>query len=29
MSLIGKEIEEFNAKAFHQGEFIDVSSENF
>ncbi len=29
MSLIGKEIEEFTAKAFHQGEFIDVSSENF
>lgn len=29
MALIGKEIAEFNAKAFQQGEFIDVSSENF
>ncbi|MBC2066467.1 alkyl hydroperoxide reductase subunit C [Listeria booriae] len=29
MSLIGKEIEEFAAKAFRQGEFIDVSSEDF
>ncbi|EUJ46975.1 alkyl hydroperoxide reductase subunit C [Listeria riparia] len=29
MSLIGKEIEEFTAKAFRQGEFIDVSSEDF
>ena len=29
MALIGKEIAAFNAKAFHKGEFIDVSSENF
>ncbi|SFM00963.1 alkyl hydroperoxide reductase subunit C [Salibacterium qingdaonense] len=29
MSLIGKEVEPFQAKAFHQGEFIDVSEENF
>ena len=29
MALIGKEIATFNAKAFHKGEFIDVSSENF
>ncbi|MBC1357043.1 alkyl hydroperoxide reductase subunit C [Listeria booriae] len=29
MSLIGKVIEEFAAKAFRQGEFIDVSSEDF
>ena len=29
MALIGKEIAEFNAKAFQNGEFIDVSSENF
>lgn len=29
MSLIGKEIEAFEAKAFQNGEFIDVSSENF
>ena len=29
MALIGKEIAQFNAKAFQQGEFIDVSSENF
>lgn len=28
MSLIGKEVEEFTAKAYHQGEFIDVSSED-
>lgn len=29
MSLIGKEVEEFTAKAYHNGEFIDVSSEDF
>lgn len=29
MSLIGKEIEEFTAQAYHKGEFIDVSSEDF
>ena len=29
MALIGKEIAPFAAKAFHKGEFIDVSSENF
>lgn len=29
MALIGKEIAPFQAKAFQQGEFIDVSSENF
>lgn len=29
MSLIGKEVEEFAAKAYHNGEFIDVSSEDF
>lgn len=29
MSLVGKEIEAFEAQAFHQGEFIDVSSEDF
>lgn len=29
MALIGKEIAEFNAKAFQKGEFIDVSSEDF
>ena len=29
MALIGKEIAPFEAKAFHNGEFIDVSSENF
>lgn len=29
MSLIGKEIEEFSAHAYHQGKFIDVSSEDF
>lgn len=28
MSLIGKEVEAFQAKAYHQGEFIDVSSED-
>jgi alkyl hydroperoxide reductase subunit AhpC len=28
MSLIGKEIEEFAAKAFHKGEFIDIQSED-
>ncbi|EUJ17423.1 alkyl hydroperoxide reductase subunit C [Listeria aquatica] len=28
MSLIGKEVEEFTAKAYHKGEFIDVSSED-
>ncbi|MCH0445312.1 peroxiredoxin, partial [Enterococcus faecium] len=25
MSLIGKKIEEFNAHAYHQGEFLEVS----
>ena len=29
MALIGKEIQEFAAKAFQKGEFIDVTSENF
>ena len=29
MSLIGKEIEFFEANAYHQGEFIEVSSEDF
>lgn len=29
MSLIGKEIVEFNANAYHKGEFIEVSSEDF
>ena len=29
MSLIGKEIQPFTASAFKQGEFVDVSSENF
>lgn len=29
MSLIGKEVEEFAAKAYHKGDFIDVSSEDF
>lgn len=29
MSLIGKEIEEFNAQAYHKGEFISVSNEDF
>ena len=28
MSLIGKTIEPFNAKAYHNEEFIDVSDEN-
>ncbi|MCE4050768.1 MULTISPECIES: alkyl hydroperoxide reductase subunit C [Bacillaceae] len=28
MSLIGKEVAEFSAKAFHNGEFIDVSEQN-
>ena len=28
MSLIGKEVEAFTAQAYHQGEFIDVSSED-
>lgn len=28
MSLIGKEVIQFNAKAYHNGEFIDVSSED-
>lgn len=29
MSLIGKEVEAFQANAFHNGEFIEVSSEDF
>ncbi len=29
MSLVGKEVESFQATAFHQGEFIDVSEESF
>ncbi|MGY3725132.1 peroxiredoxin (alkyl hydroperoxide reductase subunit C) [Granulicatella balaenopterae] len=29
MSLIGKTIEEFNAQAYHQGEFVSVSNETF
>ncbi|TRZ40477.1 peroxiredoxin [Niallia circulans] len=29
MSLIGKEVAAFSAKAFHNGEFIDVSDQNF
>ncbi|MBP2966779.1 redoxin domain-containing protein, partial [Acinetobacter baumannii] len=29
MSLIGKEIEEFTATAYCQGEFVEVSSEDF
>ena len=29
MSLIGKEIESFEAQAYHNGKFIDVSSEDF
>ncbi|OMP66432.1 alkyl hydroperoxide reductase subunit C [Domibacillus epiphyticus] len=29
MSLIGKEVQQFSAKAFHNGEFIDVSDQNF
>lgn len=29
MSLIGKGIEEFKAQAFHKGEFVDVSNEDF
>ena len=29
MSLIGKEVQQFSAKAFHNGEFIDVSEQNF
>jgi len=29
MSLIGKTIEEFQAHAYHNGEFIEVSNENF
>ena len=29
MSLIGKEIEAFQANAYHKGEFIEVSDENF
>ena len=28
MSLIGKEIVEFKANAYHKGEFIEVSSED-
>ncbi|MDE8564451.1 alkyl hydroperoxide reductase subunit C [Anoxybacillus rupiensis] len=29
MSLIGKEVQSFQAKAFHNGEFIDVTEQNF
>ncbi|MCA0972148.1 MULTISPECIES: alkyl hydroperoxide reductase subunit C [Halobacillus] len=29
MSLIGKQVEQFQAKAFKNGEFVDVSDENF
>ena len=29
MSLIGKEVIEFKANAFHNGEFIEVSNEDF
>jgi len=29
MSLIGKTVEHFETQAYHKGEFIDVSSENF
>lgn len=29
MSLIGKEVQAFSAKAFHNGDFIDVSEQNF
>lgn len=29
MSLIGKEVQPFQATAFHQGEFVSVSEENF
>lgn len=29
MSLIGKEVQPFAAKAFHNGEFIDVTEQNF
>lgn len=29
MSLIGKEVEMFTAKAYHEGEFIDVTTEDF
>ncbi|ANB56631.1 peroxiredoxin [Anoxybacillus sp. B7M1] len=29
MSLIGKEVQPFQAKAFHNGEFIDVTEQNF
>lgn len=29
MSLIGKEVTPFAAKAYHNGEFIDVSEKNF
>lgn len=29
MSLIGKEVEEFKAQAFHQGEFLEVTNETF
>lgn len=29
MSLIGKEMSEFNAEAYHNGQFISVSNENF
>lgn len=28
MSLIGKKIEEFNAHAYHQGEFLEVSEKD-
>ncbi|MGX7133186.1 alkyl hydroperoxide reductase subunit C [Enterococcus songbeiensis] len=29
MSLIGKEVEAFHAQAYHQGEFVEVSNEDF
>ena len=28
MSLIGKKIEEFNAQAYHQGEFLEISEKD-
>ena len=28
MSLIGKKVESFKAKAFHNGQFIDITDEN-
>ncbi|MEJ9368902.1 peroxiredoxin, partial [Schinkia azotoformans] len=29
MSLIGKEVQPFKAQAFHNGEFIEVTEQNF